>query len=206
MSKVEVWDRLTVLTVTQSHPSSVDYAIAWSPYSRSLLVACLWKYCLLYVLLFMHTVWYEWEKRWVKDSEPKARLGGWGARPAHPTHRLVRITWSLNTHSMFVVRIEQYCLLFMLLSINTDSYHCENRSREWVRGRAGWVCDCEQMGAHSRRCMLDLGCLSFHSYCVKWNKLLNIFIVVLHTPISERKSEVWDWSDIGLTPRLPIVA
>lgn len=136
------------------------------------------------------------------------RLGwvGWGARPAHPTHRLVRITWSLNTHSMFVVRIEQYCLLFMLLSINTDSYHCENRSREWVRGRAGWVCDCEQMGAHSRRCMLDLGCLSFHSYCVKQNKFLNIFIVVLHTPISERKSEVWDWSDIGLTPRLPIVA
>ncbi len=78
----EVWDLAHSHQVSGSHPSIVASSIAWSPHSHSLLVACVWKYSLLYIYLFIRTVWYECEKRWVSESEPKDRLGSWGARPA----------------------------------------------------------------------------------------------------------------------------
>ena len=65
--------------------------------------------------------------------------------------------------------------------------------REIVSGWARWGWRCEtgsRPGAHSHRRMLALILFSFYSYCVKQNKLLNIFIIVPHTPISEGRSEV----------------
>ena len=64
------------------HPWLLASSIAWSSHSHSLLVACVWEYSLLYIYLFIRTVWYECEKRWVSESEPQERLGSWGARPA----------------------------------------------------------------------------------------------------------------------------
>lgn len=70
-----------------------------------------------------------------------------------------------------------------------------------MSGPGGWVTVSAAGGAHSHRPMLDLILFLFYSYRVKQNKLFNIFIFVLHTSISEWRSEVSVWSVIGLTPR-----
>lgn len=74
-----------------------------------------------------------------------------------------------------------------------------DRVRWWAAGADGWLW--ARLGAHSHRPMLDLILFLFYSYCVKQNKLLNIFIWVPHTSISEWESEGSEWSVIGLTPR-----
>ena len=88
-------------------PTNFHFSFAWSPCSRSMLVAWMWKDYLIHFLLSSHTVWCDCD-RWVRERGSKAP--DWVIGSNWP-NCLFLFVWSPCSRWMCVVWMWMDCLI-----------------------------------------------------------------------------------------------